>query len=80
MKLVPYEREKIENIGWSKTKNFKILEEFLHGDYDCVEVKEFTNKNARTCAGSLQASVRRFGLTDSVMVISRKDRVFLIRK
>ena len=80
MKLVPYEREKIKNIGWTKTKNLAILEEFLRSNYDCVEVKEFTTKSASTCAASLQVSIKRFGLSDSVFAISRKDRVFLSRK
>lgn len=60
------------------TNNFKVLQEFVEGDYDIVEVRDFTNKNASSCASSLNSSARRYKF--NVMVIRRGERVFLMRK
>lgn len=79
MKLVPYEVENIPGHSmYTKTKNLKLLEEFVNSGLDCAEVKDYTQKNATVCATSLAASIKNFRMT-GVRVIQRKDRVFLIK-
>ena len=76
MKLVPVEKLDL-TIRRAYTNNWKILNEFVEGDFDIVEVREFTNKDANSCAASLGASRKRYGF--NVSVIKRGERVFLVK-
>ena len=79
MTLIPYDKSKLENFGgFKKTKNQKILEDFVNSNMDCAEVKDFTCKTASYCATSLNISIKRYKLS-GVQALSRKGRVFLIK-
>lgn len=79
MTLIPYNKNDIEEFGgFKKTKNQKILEEFVNSNMDCAEVKEFTQKDSHGCAASLNISIKRFKLLN-IHAISRGGRVFLIK-
>lgn len=79
MTLIPYDKSKIEYLeGYSKTKNQKILEEFINSDMDCAEVVEYTNKDAHSVTNSLNLAIKRFRYAN-IRAISRKDRAFLIK-
>ena len=77
MKLVPYNVEKLR-AGFKRTKNQTILEEFANSDYDCVEIKDFSHKNAKSCSSCLSLSVKRFGY-QNIRVVQRGNQVFLIK-
>ncbi len=79
MTLIPYNKNDIEQIGsYKKTKNQKIVEEFINSNMDCAEVKEFTHKTGHSCANALNTAIKRFRLS-SVHAICRNGRVFLIK-
>lgn len=79
MRLVPYNTTDLKDGWYKRSDNQKLLEEFANSDLDCAEVKDFTQKNSLTCSSSLNLSARRYGILN-VRAISRKGRVFLIRK
>lgn len=62
-----------------RSDNYKLLMEFYESTCEVAEVKDYTQKSARVCQISLQNSARRYHL-DSIVVIVRGDRVFLMRK
>lgn len=78
MKLVPYDRNKIDNVNFVKTKNYKLLLEFVESNELCARVDDHDCAKASYCAASLQASIKRFNI-NNVRVMLRKDKVFLIR-
>lgn len=78
MTLVPYDVTKLNTKGYKKSKNQKLLEEFLDSDMTCAEVKDFTAVNGWHCAASLNQSIKRFKMAN-VRAISRDGRVFLIK-
>lgn len=78
MTLVPYSKKELGEIGYEKTSNLKILEEFIRSDLDCARVDGYTQRSASICVNSLRASIKRFGM-HRIMVIKRKDNVFLVK-
>ena len=79
MKLIPYDKEKLIRDGWYKTtKNVAIIEEFIASGLDCVELTEHGHKKATYCQWCLYNTMKRFKI-NTVKVITRKGRVFLIR-
>ena len=78
MKLIKANIESIENFNRRRNNNWKLLNDFIESGERCMEVVDYTNKNAKSCHGSLCASIKRFKLF-SVECISRNDRVFLIK-
>lgn len=80
MKMVPYDYRKIENEGfYRKTKNAKILDEFLESGETCVEIVDYTHVNAYSCQGSLSTYIRSHKLNKTVEAVARNGRVFLVR-
>lgn len=77
MKLVPYDEKKLDRV-YKPCKNQKILREFIDSNEKCVEVKEFTHRDAGSCRNSLALSLKRMQVYN-VIVISRKGRVFMIK-
>ena len=57
MKLVPYDISKIRYYRPCKLQ--VILNEFVNSGLDCVEVKDFTHKNAKSCANALNTSAKK---------------------
>lgn len=79
MKLVERRISEIPNLnGYKKTKNMKILDEFVQSGMECAEVEGYTNKTACSCANSLRVTIekQRYG---GITAISRDNRVYLIR-
>lgn len=79
MKLIPYDKEKLGEIGWYKTpKNLAIIEKFIASGLDCAELTEHGHKKATYCQWCIYSTLKRFKI-NTVKVITRKERVFLIR-
>lgn len=80
MKLIPYDKAKIEGIMYyKKTDNLKILEEFASSGLDCAKVDEFSNKSAFSCSNSLNHSIKRYKFA-GIRAISRRGNVYLIKE
>lgn len=78
MELVKYDRNSIKRGYYKRSKNQKLLEEFANSEMDCAEVKDFTQKNAKSCCASLNISIKNYHMT-GIYAIYRKNRVFLIK-
>ena len=57
----------------------KIIQEFHESDLDCVEVVEYTQKDATHCSWSLNTSAKRGGY-HNIKAHIRKGRVYLIKE
>lgn len=77
MKLVPCITEEDLKVVRPKTNLWNVLDEFINSGYDVMEVKDFTNKDAGSCAASMGASIKRYKFNCKVM--KRGERVFLVR-
>lgn len=78
MELVKIDRNSIKRGCYKRSKNQKLLEEFVNSKMDCAEVKDFKQKNSKSCCNSLNISIKRYHMT-GVRAIHRKNRVFLIK-
>lgn len=74
MKLI---KANIEDAKRSYNHNRKMLEEFRNSGEACMEVVEYSQAHAKSCASSLTTSVRRFKMFN-IQVVMKKGRVFLI--
>lgn len=80
MKMVPYDYRKIGGYcGYRRTKWQKIVDDFLSSGDACVEIVDYTNKDARSCAGALNQYIKRSRMYNTVYAISRKSHVYLVR-
>lgn len=79
MKFEPYQLDRIAGVGYKKTKNFTILEQFLDSNEPCAEIKEYVHRDCYSCANSLKRSVELFHMND-ILVKVFGGRIFLIRK
>lgn len=80
MELVQYNKDLLVGKGWyRKTKNQKLLDDFINSGFICAEVKDFTNMKARYCHSSLLNTIKKFGY-NGIRVMTVDERVFLIRK
>lgn len=80
MELVKRDIKNIRRVSFfKKSDNLIALEEFIESGFDCVEVKKFTQKSAKSCASSLRNSIKRYGFS-GIAAISRKNHAYLIRK
>lgn len=79
MKMVPYDREKLMfPRHYRRTKNLQILEDFMNGNADCVQLVDHGHTNAKNCQSCLYNSIVRFGIT-GVKVVIREGNVFLVK-
>lgn len=82
MYFEPLKKENIpsSNRGHYKRygKNYKLLVDFQESDAQCVEVKNYSHKNARVAQSCLMLSIKRYRFPFHVIV--RKDRVFLTKE
>lgn len=74
--MVPYDTEKLRH--YKPTKNYRLFEEFLNGDADCVQLVDHGHSNAKSCQTSLTGSLRWFGIK-GVKVVIRGEDVFLVK-
>lgn len=80
MDIILHDRNLIKS-GYAKTKNQKILEQFRDSKMDCAKVVNWTNKDAKCCANSLNASIKRFGFVGiKATYDSDLEEVYLLRK
>jgi hypothetical protein len=80
MEMVPRDYRKLGRIGiFVKTKNEQILNRFLETGETCVEIVGYTNKDAKSCQGSLNLYIRRHNMQNMVYAIYRKGHIFLVR-
>lgn len=77
MRMVPADLKVVRH--YKKTRNLAILEEFLASGYDCVLLEDFPHKDAKACQASLMCSARHFGI-NSVVVVKRNDKIYLLKK
>ena len=78
MKLVSVNIEEYTKRAYSRTKNLKLLEEFINSDMDCAKDEEYDHKDAYSCASSLKKSSILYGL-NNINVSVRKGEVLLIK-
>lgn len=73
--------EDVRIASYKTTKLFGIVDEFIESGADVAEYlwaeKEY--KSVRTCYAALINSLKKRHI-DTVRVVTRKDRVFLVRK
>ena len=79
MKFEPCSFERIDGVGYKKTKNFLLLEKFMNSGEPCVILKEYKHKNAYVCKETLKQSAIRFRMND-ILVRVFDGEVYLIRK
>lgn len=77
MRLIKCEKD-VMNHYYKRTKNQKILEEFMNSGLDIAEVVEYDNKNASQCASSLNNSIKRYRF-NSIKAFSKNNRAFLMK-
>lgn len=79
MRLVAYNKKDLGYRGYKKTKNQVIIDEFIESGLDCAKLEGWTNKDAGSCATSINISIKRFKKT-GIRCISMKGEVYLIRE
>lgn len=77
MKLTPYDIKKLGRFWNGRSDNLALLKEFSESSHQCVEVRDFTQKDAKSCCGSLAASIKRFRM-GHIKVRYCKGKVYLI--
>lgn len=65
--------------GSTYSKVMKTIDDFLQSGFECAEVKDYGHKSSRICGHSLLNATKRL-CTNTVKVIVRGKRVFLVRK
>jgi hypothetical protein len=77
--LIPYDIDKLQHVNEYKVSdNYGLLTEFINSDLKCAKVEGYTQKDARCCAFSLRASIKRYHF-NSITACQRKGEVFLIK-
>lgn len=81
MKLVAYDIRKLSGCKgfYKKSANLELLEEFANSAMNCAKVEDFTQRNARGCAASLNSSIKRYKMLN-IEAHEVKGEVFLIKK
>lgn len=78
MRLVPYDKKKLNNIGYKPTKNYELLTEFVNSGHECVKLEGWEHSNAYGCMASLSGSIKRYKI-GGVQCLVRKGEVYLIK-
>ena len=78
MKLVPYDKQKIQQIGTRYSDVYNTLMEFRESGMDCCKLEGYPHKTATNCAVALRAAIQRYKMF-TVRVFVRKDEVFLVK-
>lgn len=80
MKMVQVDYSKIGGITrYRRTKWQEVIEEFLDSGNVCVEIVEYTNKDAKSVQGSINLYIRRNRMENTVYAIYRRGHVYLVR-
>lgn len=78
MKLVAYDREKLGDCNYKRTKLLVVIEEFVESGMDCAKIEGWTHKNAVSCAAALNKAIKRYNKS-GIRVTIRSGEVFLIK-
>lgn len=76
MKMVPYNAEKLRH--YKLTKNYRLIDGFLNGDDNCVQLVDHGYKSAHVAQSVLTMSIVRFRFA-GVKVVTRGEDVFLVK-
>lgn len=80
MRLTPYKKEEMHNIGgYKKTEMQMLLEEFAESDLDCAKVEGWAHKNASSCMSSFRSAINRYKMT-GIRCMVRNKEVYLIKE
>lgn len=80
MRLTPYKKEKMPNIGgYKKTEIHSLLDEFAESDLDCVKIEGWTHKNASSCMSSFRSAINRYKMSGIRCAVRNKE-VYLIKE
>lgn len=79
MTFVKYDKRDVKKHYYRFGKNQRFINEFMESGFECIEVKDFEHRDAYSCANALRRSVERMNIR-SIKVISRNNRVFMIRE
>ena len=81
MKLVAYDIKNLSGFRtfYKQSANLELLEKFARGNLSCARVEDFPHRDAKACAGSLQASIKRYRMT-SIEAHYVKGMVILIKR
>ena len=78
MKLTPYNKKDLYINGYKRTKNIRIIDEFVNSEYDCVKVEGWSHGEAFHHAASLNMTIKRMNKS-GIKAVSRKGEVFLVK-
>lgn len=79
MILIPTDKKKLERKR-PYTRYHETLVEFRDSNVDCVLVKGWTNKNAKSFASSISESIKRYKMDNQIKVRLIVGEVYLIKK
>ena len=64
--------------GFKATRNLNILTEFIESGMDCAKIEDYTQREARYCATSLNNSIKRYHMT-GVRAVMLDHEVYLVK-
>ena len=79
MTFTAYDLKQIDNaMGYVKSNNQKLIEDFVDSGHDCVKVEGWTNKTAGSATNSINATIKTMH-KGGIKAISRRGEVFLVK-
>ena len=79
MILIPKDKKELERKR-PYTRYYETLVEFRDSNVDCVLVKGWTNKHAKSFAWSITESIKRYKMDNQIKVRTVDGEVYLIKK
>ena len=76
MKLFPYDLNKLNRMGFNKTKEQKLLQAFIDSGLMCVKVENWTQENVHVASAALNRSVEDLKL--NIVVSVKGGELYLI--
>lgn len=59
--------------------NYKLLNNFLNSDFECIMVDYHDYANMKSCIESLRASIKRFKYGNLISIHQCEDRVYITK-
>ena len=79
MILIPKDKNELERKR-PYTRHYKMLVEFRDSNVECVLVKGWANKHAKSFAWSISSSIKRYKMDNQIKVRMVDGEVYLIKK
>lgn len=79
MTLVPYDINKLGNVCYRFSDNYKILSEFTESGEMCMKLEGYPHNSVKSCQTSLLSSIKRFNF-HGIKIVIRGEDVFLVKK